>query len=156
MSGVVSSSKTRPRNFSLKFLMFGVVVASVLMWLATQYGKVEAQFEIVSCDLNRASGGHLDGSLQWRYARVKANGNIERSDTLLTVENIQSGKMVGLKSGDQFKVRYRLSDLGPIKKENPYVLFMTQELGIEKDEIVGFIQMDGWSEVVVRGKGAAP
>lgn len=136
--------------------MLVVMAASGLMWLSTQYGKVEARFEVVECDLSRSAGGHLNGSLQWRFARVKADGIIERSDTLLTVENVLSTKMDSLQSGDQFKVRYRLGDVGPIKKENPYVLFMTEKLGIEKDEIVGFIQMQGWSEVVVRGNGVGP
>ena len=49
-------------------------------------------------------------------------------------------------------MRYRQRDLGPITKENRYVVFMVNELGIRKEEIVGFVVMNGWAEVHVRGK----
>ncbi len=146
----------RVPSFGLKSLLFSVVLVSACLWFATQYGKVEGRFEIIECDLVASADGHLNGSLQWRYSRVRSDGELEQADTSLPVENLSSVKLSRVKAGDQFVVRFRLDDLGPIKKESATVIFMTEKLGIPKDEILGFIQMDGWSEAIVKSRNPEP
>ena len=81
---------------------------------------------------------------------------LSTADTVLYVDRVSDRRLEDLKAGDEFFVQYRHRDFGPIEKENRYVIFMVRELGIKKDEIVGFVQMDGWAEVHVRGNTALP
>ena len=115
------------------------------------YVMDRARFEILDTDL-QVEDGFLSGAISFRCSRLDEQNNIEWADTVLRIENIADTSMVELKSGDEFFVHYRQRDLGPIKRENRYVIFMVRELGVQKDEIVGFVQLDGWAEVVIRGK----
>ena len=56
-----------------------------------------------------------------------------------------------LKVGDEFFVNYRERGIWPLDKENRYLIFLTRDLGIAEDEIEGFVHMDGWTEVHVKG-----
>ena len=57
-----------------------------------------------------------------------------------------------LKPGDEFFHRYRERGFGPIKKENYCATFLIRELGITRDEIEYWVQIDGWLEAHVSGK----
>jgi len=132
-------------------MMLLAVIGSVLV---QRYITETARFEILETDL-QVEDGYLNGSMSFRCSRLNERDNIESSDSVLKIANLADTSMQNLKAGDEFFVRYRHRDFGPIKKENRYVIFMVRELGILKDEIVGFVQLDGWAEVHIRGKGKA-
>lgn len=128
-----------------------MVLAGLASYGVRQYVMDRARFEILDTDL-QVEDGYLSGSLSFRCSRLDERDNIEYADTVLRIDNIADTTMDGLKSGDEFFVHYRERDFGPLKHENRYVIFMVRELGILKEEIVGFVQLDGWAEVVIRGK----
>lgn len=132
-------------------MMLLAVIGSVLV---QRYVTETARFEVLETDL-WIDDGYLNGSMSFRCSRLNENNNIEYSDSVLRIEHLGDTSMQNLKAGDEFFVRYRHRDFGPIKKENRYVIFMARELGILKDEIVGFVQLEGWAEVVIRGKAKA-
>lgn len=140
------------RTFSLRTLFCLMLLAVVASVYAERRITDRARFEVLETDLF-IEDGYLSGSLSFRCSRLDEDSNIEYADTVLRVEHLADTRMKELADGDEFFVKYRKYDLGPIKKENRYVIFMVRELGISKDEIVGFVQLDGWAEVVVRGKG---
>ena len=146
--------RSRPRSiftFSLKSLLIMMVAVAAGCWMLDRYLSDRARFEILETNI-QVEGEHLSGSLSFRCNRFNERGNIEYSDTVLWLERITDSQIESLQVGDEFKVRYRQRDLGPITKENRYVVFMVNELGIRKEEIVGFVVMNGWAEVHVRGK----
>lgn len=145
--------RQRPRRiaFSLKTLLLFMFVAAIGSYFFKQVIMDRARFKVLET-LVEVEDGYLSGSFSFRCSRFTKKGFVEWDDTVLRVENIADTKMETLKVDDEFVIHYRHRDLGPLKKENKYVLFMTRELGIRKDEIVGFVQLDGWAEVVIRGK----
>lgn len=132
--------------------MFAMVLIAVVGTLLVQrYITNTARFEVLETDLY-VEDGYLSGSMSFRCSQLDDRDNIEYADTVLRIEHLSETSMENLVAGDEFFVRYREKDFGPIKKENRYVIFMVRELGIHKDEIVGFVQLDGWAEVHIRGK----
>jgi len=138
-------------QFSLRGLLIAMVVAAAVCWLADRYISDRAHFKILETDL-RLEGEHVAGAISFRCSRWNDNDNIEYSNTVLYVKEIANTEMLKVEVDDQFNIRYRARDFGPIANQNPYVLFMIRELGIKKEEIIGFVQLDGWAEVHVRGK----
>ncbi len=140
-----------PRTFSLRTLFVLMLLAVIGSLLVQRSITDRAHFKILETDLD-VDGGYLSGSISFRCSRFNQYDNIEYADTVLRIEHLADTRTMDLEAGDEFSLRYRYLDFGPIKKENRYVLFMVRELGIRKDEIVGFVQLDGWAEVLVRGK----
>jgi len=140
-----------PRKFSLRSMFAMVLIAVIGTLSAQRYITNTARFEVLETDLF-VDGGYLSGSMSFRCSQLDDRDNIEYSDSVLRIANLSDTSMKTLVAGDEFFVNYRDRDVGPIKKENRYVIFMTRELGIQKDEIVGFVQLDGWAEVHIRGK----
>lgn len=142
-----------PRSFSLRSL-FVITLLAIIASIWFQRHTDRARFEVLESDL-RIENGYLSGSMSFRCSRLNERGRIETADTVLRVEHLADTRMMDLKEGDEFFVRYRHYDFGPIKRENRYVIFMVSELGIHKEEIVGFVQLDGWAEVHIRGEAKA-
>jgi len=139
-------------NFSLKTLMLVMALAAVGSYYYSQIIMDQARFKVLETDIE-VKDGYLSGSLSFRCSRFTEKGFVEYSDTVVRVDNISDTTMDRLRANDEFVIHYRHHDFGPLQKENRYVLFMVRELGVQKEEIVGFVQLDGWAEVVIRGKG---
>ncbi len=138
-------------RFSLKTLLIVMIVAAVGCWLVDRHTSDRARFEILETEL-RVEDGYLNGFISFRCSRMNENNNIEYDDTVLYVKEIADARLVSLKAGDEFFLRYRHRDFGPIARQNRYAMFLVQELGFRKKDIGPSIQMDGWSEILIRGK----
>lgn len=130
--------------------MLVVTVTAVGLYLY-QGTVVRARFEVLDKDLY-IEDGYLNGSISFRCSRLDDQNNIEYADTVLRLKYVEDTRMVDLKPGDEFFMRYRLRDFGPLKAQNRYVEFMKKELGILEEEIDYFMQLDGWGEFIVTGK----
>jgi hypothetical protein len=130
--------------------MILVAIAAGCLYLY-QGTIVRARFEILDKDLV-IEDGYLNGSLSFRCSRLNDKNNIEYADTVLQLRNIGDTRMMDLKPGDEFFLRYRESGFGPLKAQNRYLKFMKKELGILEEQIDYFMQLDGWGEFVVTGK----
>lgn len=138
-------------SYSLRSLFVMVLLVSIgIVFLQNQY--MTARFEVLETDVRVDGDGYLSGSLSFRCSQLNDLNNIEYADTILRIEHLSDTTMQDLVAGDEFFVSYLKRDLGPVKKENRYVNFMVSELGIDKHEIVGFVQLNGWAEVHIRGK----
>ena len=122
-----------------------LLVSIGIVFLQNQY--MTARFEVLETDVRVDGDGYLSGSLSFRCSQLNDLNNIEYADTILRIEHLSDTTMQDLVAGDEFFVSYLKRDLGPVKKENRYVNFMVSELGIDKHEIVGFVQLNGWAEV---------
>ena len=140
--------------FSLRTLMLFMLAAGVGSFLFNQYVMDRARFKVLEVQLEEEDG-YLNGGVSFRCSRYdRQTGFVEYADTVLQIQNVSNSKLMDLKADDEFVVHYRHRDFGPLPRENRYVLFMVRKLGISKDEIVGFVQLDGWAEVLIRGKGS--
>lgn len=129
-----------------------LLVAAVAGGLYLYQGTVvRARFEVLDKDLF-IEDGYLNGSISFRCSRLNGQDNIEYADTVLRLSNVEDTRMMDLKPGDEFFMRYRRRAFGPLKAQNRYVKFMQKELGILEEEIDYFMQLDGWGEFIVTGK----
>ena len=142
--------KKRIVQFNLKWLLVLVAITACLVWSVTQLGMVTAHFEIKENFLE-SRGDSVIGRLWYRFARTRENAAPEYFDFVCTISNLKRPQLLELKTGDKFRLRYRLYDIGPLKQQNPYTMFLTDKLGIDKDLIKGYANFDGWTEVVVVG-----
>ena len=132
--------------------MLFMLAAGVGSYLFRQYVMDRARFEVLEVLLDEEDG-YLNGGLSFRCSRFNSQtGSTEYADTVLQIENLLNSELMDLEAGDEFFVHYRHRDFGPLPRENRYMMFMVYKLGISEDEIVGFVQLDGWAEVVIRGK----
>lgn len=131
--------------------MLLMALAAVGSYFVQQYIVDRARFEILDKELF-VEEGLLNGSLSFRCSRLDEWDNIEYADIVLHVSHLANTDMMDFESGDEFFVRYRERDFGPLKRENRYVIFMIRELGILEEEIDYFVQLDGWGEFIVSGK----
>ena len=141
-------------RFSLKWLLIAVAVMAGVMWLATQLGMVTAHFEIKENSL-RLQGDTVAGELSYRFARPQADKAPETYFFVCSIANLSNPELLDLKPGVKMKVRYRLYDVGPFKKQNPYEMFLIDELGIPKEHLKGWAYLEGptgdWIKIAING-----
>ncbi len=141
-------------RFSLKWLLVAVAMSAVVLWLTTQLGMVTGHFEIKE-NLLQLQGDSVAGELTYRFARPRADDAPETYYFVCSIANLSNPKLLDLKPGDKMKVRYRLYDIGPFKKQNPYEMFLTDKLGIKKEYLKGWAYLEGltgdWVQIAVNG-----
>lgn len=142
--------RKRAFRFSLRTFLLAAVVAAGLIAVLDRSVTRRARFEIKESYL-KVDGGFVNGVIYYRCSQLNSWNNIEYSDSHLYVKNLADTRMVDIKVGDEFFVRYRNWGFWPLKKENQYLIFMQRELGIDEGEVEGFVHMDGWTEVHVKG-----
>ena len=141
-----------PRHISLRWLLLLVAIAAGLMWLITQAGMKNATVEVRSCELWTDEQGLVRGRFTWRFSELK-DGTAAYSDFLCSVTRLDNDRVRHLEEGEKFRIRYRVSRIGPLPKSDKYGLFLTDSLGIDKDEIVGWTVFEDFVEVVIAGQG---
>ena len=91
----------------------------------------------------------MHGQLGYRYSRVTADGTTEYFDFLCLIENLNQKKLLDLKPGQRFRMRYRLDDFGPLKKQNVYALFLTKELRIKEKYLIAYENLPKYTEIII-------
>ena len=137
-------------RFSLKWLLIIVAVSAGLMWAATQLGMVTAHFEIKKNKLRR-EGNSVVGQLEYRYSRPQPNMAPETIYFVCSITNLPQPDLLDLKEGDKWKLRFRLYDVGPFKKQNVSEMFLTDKLGFDQDDIQGYVEYENYVQVVING-----
>lgn len=147
------ATRMTPR-FSLKWLLIAVAIMAGVMWLATQLGMVTAYFEIKENSLQQF-GNTVAGELTYRYARSRTDNEPETYYFVCSIANLPNPELLELKPGDKIKLRYRLYNVGPFKKQNPYEMFLIDSLGIKKEYLKGWAYLEGikgdWVQVAING-----
>ena len=137
-------------RFSLRTLFTVAFVLAIVIGVASRGLNSRVKFEIRDTQL-KESDGFLNGIISYRCSQLDSFDHREVSDTHLHVKNISGSRLAQLHVGDEFFVSYRERGFWPLAKENHYLIFMTRDLGLYEDEIEGFVHMDGWTEVYVKG-----
>ena len=144
--------KSSQVSFSLRTLLLLIGVMSAALWFMTQYNTVIGEFRILDRELERDASGRVNGTITWRFTVVDTDGPASYGDAVCQLQNVAGDKLIGISVDDRFRVRYRLTDVGWLKRGDPYLMFMTRRLGIRKDEIVGNVVMQNVTQIIVRGK----
>jgi hypothetical protein len=137
-------------RFNLKWMMVVVAFAGAAMALVTQIGMDVAEFEVRENNLSLNDDGLVEGELSLGYESDEFHGASWPFECKMT--NISLTSLLDLKPGSKTKVRYRVSDLGPLKKQEPCAYFLTRHLGINQSDIVGYVTFKGATELVINGK----
>lgn len=144
--------KTGKPRFTIKSLFMAITVSAIGMVILPQIGMVTAHFEIVDNILEVDEDGLVNGRLLYRYSRVRSDMPTEYFDFACAISHLAQPELAKLKTGDKTKLRYRLYNVGPFKKQNVYNMFVTDFLGIDPEHVEGFVIMKGWTEIEVNGR----
>lgn len=137
-------------RFRLRWLLLLMIPFALAAWLVTQAGMQIGHVKIVWADLRLDENGNVDGQLQWRFSRAD-DYSFHYADFVCQFSNVPHPELVDLEVGDRTRIRYRLNDVGPLPRQDPYRTFLNQRLGIRDEEIVGSVKMEGWTEILIRG-----
>ncbi len=144
-------------RFSLKSLLIAMLVVAALCWFVDRQISDRAHFKILETDL-QIEGEHVSGAISFRCSRWNDQGSIEYLNVVVYASPQTGTRLADLKVGDEFTVRYRCRDFGPIAKQDRLVLFLVRELGLpQEEETRRWVTMDGWLEIYVQKKsGGSP
>jgi hypothetical protein len=137
-------------RFNLQWMLIAVALAGVALALVTQIGMGIAEFEVWENNLSLNDDGLVEGELRLGYEGDEYYGTTWPYDCRIT--NVSRRSLLDLKPGIKTRVRYRISALGPLKKQEPCAYFLTRSLGINQSDIVGYVTFKGGTEVVINGR----
>ena len=130
-------------------MLIAVAIAAVGLALVTQVGMAIADFEICENNLILNEDGFVEGELRLGYEGDEYYGTSWPYECRMT--NVSRRELLDLKPGSKIRVRYRMTALGPLKKQEPCAFFLTRSLGIRQSDIVGYVTFKGGTEVVING-----
>lgn len=137
-------------RFNLRALILVVSLLSLALAIVSQVGLRVANFELLENNLALNTEGVVQGKMSFQCTTNEypdSNWMFE-----CNVVNLQQPEILGLKPGVSKKLRYRAVALGPWRKEDPYSLFVTRGLKIQKSSIVGFVTYETGAEVMINGQ----
>ena len=137
-------------RFNLKWMLFVVALTGIAMASVTQIGMGVAEFEVWENNLRLNEDGLVEGELQLGYEGDEYLGTTWPYACRLT--NVSRPGLLDLKPGSKTRVRYRMTALGPLKKQDPCAYYLTRSLGISQSSIVGYVTFKGGTEVVINGR----
>lgn len=145
-------SSIKPRSgfrFPLKRLLLGMTLACGLVAFVVQRGTELASFQLVASDLSLDESGLVEGELRCLFITGAAptRGELVKFE----VQGVSNQAMLDL-DDKPFRFRYRHQPIWPIKKQDPYVQFIEQKLGIDRAMVLGFVTTDQETTVVINGR----
>ena len=143
-------------RFILRTLLILISLLACAVAFATQYGTADAHFEIIENALVADDNGRLNGKIRWDF-RDEFSQETKALQFICSVNDLKldpesSSHLLAKGPGDQTRVRYRHHPLWPIKKEDPFEEYISHDLGIDPECIVGYVWFDGWAEVIISGQ----
>ena len=142
-------------RFKLKSLLVIVTLLSILVAVSTQIGTTDAHFEFIENDLTVDDRGRVNGKIRWsfrdRFHQETKAWLFDCTVNHLPLEPEVYKRLISLSPGAQRTIRYRYRELGPLKKQDPFANYISQDLGIDAAFIKGYTMFDGWTEVTING-----
>ncbi len=137
-------------RISLKKMLVLVGLAAALLALTTQIGMGTAEFEVLENEL-KLNEDHLVSGRLW--------GNFVGHDLpkpnelpfVCEVRNIDRPKIIQIKSGQKNQIQYRVTPFWPLKKQDPFEIYLKRHLGITSDQIEGYVWTKAGARVVIDG-----
>ena len=137
-------------RFTLKKLFVGVAIVGMVLATSTQIGMGTATFEIWENDLSTNERGLIQGVLKWGYTGPGENQK-DAWPFICRINNIANHEILKLKPKMKNAIRYRMTALGPLKKQDQYKMYISRALGISEDKIKGFVMLNEQTEIVIDG-----
>lgn len=136
-------------RFSIKKLLIYVAVAGGLLALLTQVGVEPAEFQLSENELLLNADELVSGEL-WGYMGKEVPSENQWS-FVCEIRNVNRVALLNLQAGQKHRIRFRENPIWPLKKQDPFRIYISQCLGIESDQIVGYITTDQGTKVVIDG-----
>lgn len=137
-------------RISLKKLLILVGLAAGLLSFATQIGMGTAEFEVLENGLELSNGRMVSGQL-WGNFTGHDLPEPNELPFVFKVRNINRPGIVQIQSGQKNQVRYRVKPFWPLKKQDPFEIYLTRHYGISADQIKGYVWTQFNAQVVIDG-----
>ena len=138
-------------RISLRKMLIFVGLAAALFALATEIGMGTAKFEIVENDLALNEDQLVSGRIWGSFFGPDQSHQASQLPFVCEVRNINQPQIIDIPSGQKDEVRYRVSPLWPLKKQDPFEIYLRRHLGISADEIEGYVWTKAGARVVIDG-----
>ena len=112
-----------------------------------EYGKRNADFEVVTNGLKVGNSGLVSGKLECTYSGPNETGR----RFLFSLDNISQRSLVELKPGNFHRVSFQYAPIWPLKKQDPFRCYIERGLRIDPDCIQGYVMTDEDTQVILRG-----
>lgn len=137
-------------RFNLNRMLIVIAVLGFLLAVGTQFGRGTAQFKVIENKLVSSSNDLVNGRLVCSYV-----GTESQTETPWPIEiEIQRHPnldLVKIKTGQTIDVRYRMIELGPLKKQDAFEIFLNR-LGVKSNEVMGHVITGEHTKVIVMGQ----
>ena len=133
----------------IRLIWVFIVVSLLTLGLAyaVESGKRNADFEVVTNDLEIGPDGRVYGQLKCNY-----NGpNASQRPFLFSIDKIARPSLVELKPGDTHRVSFQYAPVWPLKKQDPFLRYIERGLEIDPDCIQGYVMTLENTQVILQG-----
>ena len=122
------------------------LLALAISWVV-ESGKRNADFEVVTNDLEIGANGLIYGELVCNYT----GPNAAERPFLFSLDKIAQQSLTKLKPGDSHRVSFQYTPVWPLKKQDPFLCYIERGLRINPDCIQGYVMTDENTQVILRG-----
>ncbi|MEM7782606.1 MAG: hypothetical protein AAF939_20545 [Planctomycetota bacterium] len=127
-----------------------IAIVAIGFSLGTQYGMGRAIFVIVENELELNEDQMVQGMVHWTYEGTEHTHDLPWP-IYCEIRNVQRPELLNLRPGQSSTIRYRVDPLGPLKKDDPFEMYISGVLGIESKFIQGHTILDDRTHVLISG-----
>lgn len=138
-------------RFNLKWLLALVTVIGAIFAIATQVGMGTAEFEVWANELELNERGLVKGRLCCGYSGTESDSAAPWPFDI-EINNVEETDLTRIKPGKKIEVRYRMIELGPLKKQDPFQMYL-RRIGVDTNDVVGHVVTETGTKVIVDGTG---
>ena len=124
--------------------MIGIALA-----IATQVGMGTAKFEVWANDLKLNERGLVNGRLSCGYSGTESDSP-DPWPFDVEISNVSERELTQIKPGRRVEVRYRMVALWPLKKQDPFEIYL-RRIGVDADNVVGHVITNSGTKVIIDG-----
>ena len=137
-------------RISLKKLLICVGLAAALLAIMTQIGMGTAEFEILENELSLNEDQTVSGRIWGNFVGYDLPKPNEL-EFVCEIRNIDRPSIVQIQPGQKNEIRYRVKEFWPMKKQDPFQIYLGRHFGIKGDQIEGYIWTKAGARVVIDG-----
>ena len=136
-------------RFSLKWLLVLVALVGASLAIATQIGMGTAEFEVWANELDLNERGLVKGRLCCGYMGTESNSP-EPWPFDIEINNVKERKLTRIQPGEKIEIRYRMAALWPLKKQDPFEMYLGR-IGVDSSNVVGHVITETGTKVIIDG-----
>ncbi len=136
-------------RFGLKWLLVVVALVGTTMAIATQVGMGTAEFEVWENELVLNERGLVTGQLSCGYVGTESNSP-DPWPFDVDIKNVPDRELTKIQPGRKVEVRYRMVALWPLKKQDPFAMYL-RRIGVDSKDVVGHVITKTGTKVIIDG-----